>query len=168
MARRKLVWARKTFTFGMTAAADGESTDMLSQFRTDMGILANLPGVTVMRIRADVFAANGTAGATPFFVGIRPSTMKEIAEMGTDPAFALTSAPQNDALEDWMYWRAIYPNHGADAVSGLPNASTYEIDVRAMRKLDEPGQTLGLYVGKGLSTGTLAVLCTTSVLLALP
>lgn len=168
MSKRKLVWTRRTQNNALVAGASATWIDLLAEWRVIMGITANLPGCTVMRIRADIFAASLTAGAQPLWVGIRKATLREVTEAGADAAYALNSSAGREPNADWMYWRALYPNHGADATSGVPNAMTYEIDVRAMRKLDEAQETLVAVLSKELSTGGYTPYLSASVLLALP
>lgn len=169
MSKRKLVWARVTLAqIALTAAADAEAADFLTPFRSQMGILMNLPGTTISRVHVNVFAANLSAGGLPLFVGLKVATMREAAEAVADPAFALTTGPQGEPNADWMMWRALYPNLGQDPVTGVPNATVYDIDVRSMRRLDEAQETLVFYAQKPLSTGGYTVFVSASILLALP
>lgn len=169
MSRRKLVWARTGVqTIVLPAAASGLGYDPLAPFRIDMGILRNLPGTTVARVRISTFAGSLTSGTFPIWLGLRKATFNEVTEIGTDAAFALNNAPQRAETDDWMLWDAMYPNHGADVTTGLPNACTYEYDVKSMRKLDEAGETLLLMAGKETSVASVSVLTSISVLLMLP
>lgn len=169
MSKRKLIWARtNVVTLALPAAASAQCWDLLQNTRTGMGILLNLPGVTVMRTRLDVFAPTLSAGSFPYTVGVRTATIAEFTELNGDAVFRLNSAPNRDTTADWMLWKACYPNHGADATTGVPNASTYELDVRSMRKMDELSQTLLFMVGKETSTAGFSVSVSASVLLALP
>lgn len=168
MSKRKLVWTRRAQNNALLAAASATWIDLLAEFRVVMGITANLPGTTCMRIRADVFAASLTAGSAPLFCGIRVATLREMTEAGADAAYALNASAYREPDADWMFWRAFMPNHGADPVNGVPNAMTYEIDVRSMRKLEEAQQTLALVFSKETSTSGYVPIFAGSTLLALP
>lgn len=151
----------------MTAAADAEWTDCMAQFRAMMGITANLPGTTVSRVRLDFFAAS-VSNASPTYIGLQKVKLTDITDYQASAAQSLAAAPHSELHADWMLWRALYPNHGADPTTGLPNAATYEIDVRAMRRLDEAQETLALVVGKSTTVAGWSALVSCSVLLALP
>lgn len=166
--RRKLVWARTQFSTAYTAAAFANWFDVLSTFRTAMGINANLPGCTVARTRIDLFAANLATGAPPLTVGLKVLTLREMNEAVIDPAYALGTSPQTETNADWMLWRGLYPNHGSDPTTGVPNAMTYEFDVKSMRRLDEAGETLGWCGSKQTTTAGYTVFTSISCLLALP
>lgn len=167
-SRRKLIWVRcASQAIALTAANDAEAFDPIQQFRGDMGITRNLPGTTVTRSRISVFATGATAGAVPVWIGMRKTSFPEITQINSDPLYAIDVGPDRDETNDWMLWDAMYPNHGADATTGQPNAITYEYDVKSQRKLDEAGDTLGIFVSKPTSTGTLTVYVSTSILLML-
>lgn len=165
--RRKLIWARQTSSHAMTAAADAEWTDALGNFRSLMGINMNLPGTTVSRVRLDVAAAN-VGNFQPTYVGLQKVKISDVLNYVAVPAEGLTASPNREYHSDWMLWRVLFPNHGADPTSGLPNAQTYELDVRAMRRLDEAQETLGLVFSKETSVSGYTVQYAISVLLALP
>lgn len=168
MSKRKLVWARRVQNTALVAAASAAWVDLLAEFRVMMGITANIPGTTVSRVRMDCFSANLSAGGFPTTVGLRVMTIREFTEAQADPAYALNLSPLREPGADWMYWRALYPNHGADPTTGVPNALTYELDVRSMRRLDEAQETLAYCVSKEASTGGYTHFNSASVLLALP
>lgn len=151
----------------LTAAASASWTDLLGNFRTTMGILANLPGTTVSRVRLDVFVANAGTGL-PVYVGLQKVKISDVLNYVAVPAEALAASPAREMHSDWMLWRALYANHGSDPVTGVSNAATYELDVRAMRRLDEAQETLGMVFGKETSAGGFTVFVSSSVLLALP
>lgn len=171
-SRRKLVWARTaTSANALTAAAEGDVFDLLQQFRATMGLAAGVggpPGLTVVRCRLSFFAASLTAGAIPLFAGVRPISTTDFAEALAGGTEGLEVMPGRDQHADWMFWTAMYPNQGADATTGVPNALTYEYDVRSQRKLDEVGYTLGLFLGKETSTNGVTVNWSASVLVMLP
>lgn len=169
MARRRLTWVR-TLNIGqvLPAAASGAAVDLFNGYRADMGITRNLPGTTVARVRAAFFIAGLSAGTSPIWVGLRKSTIQETLEAQTDPVFGLNSAPNRAEGADWAFWSALYPNHGSDPTTGIPNAATYEFDVKAMRKLDEIDETYSFFAGKETSTAGVTVNATFSVLLMQP
>lgn len=174
MSRRRTVWARFVGSpFGLTAAAEGDVVDILTPFRVQMGLAAGPavggpPGITIVRIRMDVFSASLTGGAIPFWVGIRKINRVDLDEASVGGTEGLEVSPNRDPHADWMAYHVCYPNHGADPTTGVPNAHTSHVDVRAMRKIDEVGDTLGLFVGKELSVAAATVFISTSVLVMLP
>lgn len=169
MARRKLTWVRYTnLSQALVAAPAGAAFDILDGWRQDMGILRNLPGMTVARIRLNFFVGGMTSPGAPPTVAIRVANIKEVQEAQADSSYALNNGPINDETADWMFYNTLYPNHGSDPTTGLPNAATYEFDVKAMRKLDEPDQTLGLFTSKLTTTAGLTVNSAISALLMLP
>lgn len=163
--RRKLVWARLgNVTYALTSAADMDADSLLVNYALQAG--ATTMGVTVMRVRLSVFVNYKSAYSDPVYVGVRVANKEQLQELATTED--LDFAPQRDPYADWMWWQALYPNHGSDSTNGVPNAATYECDVRAMRRMEELGQDLGIFFGKETTTDTATVSWTSSVLLALP
>lgn len=171
-SRRKLVWARiATSSNALTAAAEGDCFDLLQQFRANMGIGAGFggpPGLTVARVRLSIFSASLTAGAIPLFTGIRVMNLVDFVEASAGGVEGLEVSPGRDINADWMHWAASYPNHGSDPTTGVPNALTYDFDIRAMRKVEEIGQTLVLCIGKETSVAGATLVWSCSTLLMLP
>ena len=137
--RRKLTWVRGNATF--TASTAG-SVDLLVSFRSLMGITANLPGSTAVRIHADV-QANYDPGATATQPVDGITDGIQVHEIGVPPPNPLVNL--ND---DWMYWRW-HPLSGSgenlNPVFTANNGGTvysWSIDNKSMRKLDEAQQTL--------------------------
>lgn len=169
MARRKLIWARgPAFTQAFGAPAAAFWFDPLSGFRVQMGVVRGPPGITIMRSRYSFFVANIGAGAYPIWTAARVIGIESLLEAQTDPVHALELSPQTDPHNDWMMYEPLYPNHGADPVTGVPNAATFDIDVKSMRKADELGETLGLVISKPASVAGFSVTWSSSVLVALP
>lgn len=181
MARRKLIWARMpraTTTLTRVNGSTGggiETQDLLSDFRSMMGLTAGPVGLTVMRIRmfiewrADPVNDSVSIQANGLYYGIKvmdyaDTVLQEATEV---PARGPMLAPH----DDWMCWGQV---NSKSAFLTSTNVNQYagwsEVDVRSMRKIDELGQTLGLQVQSTLPTAgaTPTVLTTTSVLLALP
>lgn len=133
--RRKFVWAHLLNDFG--AAAPTGSIDILTDFRTIMGITANLPGCTVVRIRGSVqmeFAAAGSFDHTSGFAhGIYVDTVTSVAAL-----------PLGLPNEDWMFWEWSPVSRGYDAIgpTNTDRILSVPIDARAMRKVEEVQQTL--------------------------
>lgn len=141
--------------------------DLLASFRLQYGINQGPPGLTIMRIRGILYAT-GVSGAPFLTWAVRVADISEVLNFAS-----LTTAQKNnlgpgsDQYADWMAWQTIMPNHGADPTTGVPNAGTYEVDVRSMRKLDELGQTL-VFVAQKIGSPTPTLFQSTNVLLALP
>lgn len=180
--RRKLVWARMapamTSLTGVNAAAGGavESQDLLTDFRTQMGITAGPVGLTVMRIRmhiswvSPILATEAAGTAIGVYYGIKVADLTDLTSQETTELPG--RGPQIDKHVDWMAWgRVPMKNVGYSAAGAVLNGAGWEeVDVRSMRKLDELGQTLGLWVQATNSAGTTVsgVTVSTSVLVALP
>lgn len=185
MARRKLIWARLApaiTSLNNTSAGIGgslESQDLLSDFRTEAGLLRGPVGCTVMRVRLSINAViQSTApnvlpsiNANGMYYGIRVFDQSELTVQETIEAPAV--GPQLDRHADWMAWGRV----PMKAFAGTPGVATstgiywVDVDVRSMRKMEELGQTLGLIVQttSAVVGGTIdQVVAATSVLLALP
>jgi len=164
--RRKRVWAR--FVDSNAALSELEyNFDLLSDFRTSAGINLNLPGITIGRVRIkiqvrldfSVSAGDATSGVT---CGIY--TQSQQATAGR-----LSSA--SDLVDDYLYW-SWHPfcEKSNSTISALTadGMFAFEVDSKAMRKMDEVGEGLFLNVQ---STGAVEIdtICVAgSVLLILP
>jgi len=164
--RRKRVWAR--FIDSNAALSELEYTfDMLSDFRTSAGINLNLPGVTIGRVRIriqvrfdfSVVAGDSASGVT---VGIYTQSQQSTAGR-------LSSA--SDLTDDYLYW-AWHPLalEGPTLVSSVTTDClvAFDIDSKAMRKMDEIGTGLFLNVQSTAATEIDGICVAGSVLLILP
>ena len=115
-------------------------------------------GVTITRVRGRAILTETTATPTNdfFTLGLvvedRNSTAAEIPK------------PMADDHVDWMAWIPL-ARSGPDGLTG--NFSSWEIDVKAQRRLDEVGQTLWLSMDAAV-TSTWSLTIVLSVLLKLP
>ena len=105
-------------------------------YKTKMGATAMEPGVTIGGIRLTLYmdpsAAHTALGDfASFFVGciVGPDTL--------DPD---DISPLSNAFLDWEYYEVFYEHFGATA----EHRYSYQRQVRAMRKIDEIGNTLWL------------------------
>lgn len=170
--RRKLIWVRASQTgLAVPGTTPGPNTpqvlDALSEFRTTMGLTANLPGCTIMRIRGIVIALPGDTTV--------PSTMRLGAKIdnqaegtgGAEPG----EGPVTSNLDDWfMYEPFAYQGAAGDTranFAGQVPALTRMIDVRAKRRLDEVQRTL-LIVAQAGHAPTWTLTFHFSILVALP
>lgn len=182
MARRKLIWTRMApaiTSLNPVGVASGnmvESQDLLQTFRNEAGITRGPVGLTVMRIRmlitADLSTNNSLANiraSAGLYYGIRVCDFSQLA--AEEAVEAPNFGPQLDPHADWMTWGRV-PMKALTQVDASNQTGLFweEVDVRAMRKMEELGQTLGLYIQT--TTGAAAVvsnvLASTSVLVALP
>lgn len=160
-ARRKLVWIHGLDT-DLTTTTDG-AIDILADFRTVMGITANLPGVTIARIRGAVqYVYDPAVAATSLsgtFVGI------VVNEIGL-----ASPRPLTNPNADWMYREWLpdaQPGQVIDPAAGAA-MSSWLFDVKSMRKLQEVNQTL-VFTWQRTSTPNLDELTVqTSTLVMLP
>lgn len=173
--RRKLIWAR--MVPAITSVANNaagtqynESQDLLQTFRTQAGITAGPVGLTVVRMRFHV-AANAwpNANVVQAVLGVRVMDTTEALAAETD---ATPYSPTSDPHADWMCFEPF----GTESIGNVGiggGVVDHHVDVRAMRKLDELGQTLVAIVSTvppvaGAPANVFAVSVTSSVLLALP
>lgn len=134
-ARRKLVWVHSLDTDLATTTSG--FFDCLTDFRTIMGVTANLPGATIARIRATVQLIYDPAVAATSISGTMFGFI--VGTIGTAPPGPVASPNQ-----DWMYrkWFSdALPFQTIDPAAGAA-MSSFEIDVKSMRKLEEVQQTL--------------------------
>lgn len=184
MARRKLIWSRVPFAVtsleGVAAGTGGaiEVQDLLGPYRAEAGITRGPVGLTVMRIRMSLgfdVTSTDAAGTVAqiraiggIYYGIR---VYDFAELAAEEAAGIVArGPMIEPHLDWMTWGRVPVRYATVPVAASTTIiGNVDVDVRAMRKIDELGQTLGLVVqttsgGAGVS----AIGCATSTLLALP
>lgn len=162
--RRKSIWVRfNSGSIALGAANNAVNLDLLGNYKTAFGTPP--VGATVGRIRFDINVSLTTA-ADPVFIGVRVADFNDQVQLDTD-AEEVATGPVANPSSDWLYWRCLFPNHGADAVTGVANTATYELDMRAMRRLDEPGMSVFCCLAKSLAT-TPTVAFAASTLLLLP
>ena len=136
----------------------GDAVDLLTQFRSAAEYGAQPMGVTITRVRGRVILSETTTVKTNdgFVWGLvvedRNSTAAEVPK------------PLADDHVDWMAWTPL-ARSGPDGLTG--EFSSWEIDVKAQRKLDEVGQTLWLSMDTAV-TSTWSATFFLSVLLKLP
>lgn len=180
--RRKLVWARMapaiTSLSQINASVGGaiESQDLLTDFRTLMGIGAGPPGITIMRIRMHIsyltsssIADQLTSGLGVYY-GIKVCDLTDLVSQETTEL--PSRGPQIDKHADWMAWGRVPVKNTTSTSAGAVTfiGGWEDVDVRSMRKIDELGQTLGLWVQATNSAGgaNSGYQVSTSVLVALP
>lgn len=183
MARRKLIWSRMAPAATILTRINGgnggavESQDLLQSYRTEAGITRGPVGLTVMRIRMQLQFFGDTVndvvsyatGIGGLYYGIKVTDFADI--LSQEAAELPARGPQLDPHADWMAWGVCPMKALSTQVSPAIVAIGYcDVDVRAMRKIDELGQTLGLWLqGTQPTVGAaVQVRATTSVLLALP
>ena len=112
--------------------------DLLGDFRTMMGINANLPGTTVVRVRGALqFNLTAAPGATSgVLLGARVSSIE-----GLGPASPL---PSSSPSEDWMMfdWAPLSMGWAGGSIVGTDTFS-YALDIKSKRRLDEAQETIG-------------------------
>jgi len=163
--RRKRVWAR--FVDSNAALSELEYTaDLLSDLRTTAGITINMPGVTIGRIRFKIqirldFSVTAASATSGVVVGVY--TQSQQATGGR-----LSAA--SDLVDDYLYWSwhpvgMMSPVAGALATDQI---YAFEVDSKAMRKMDEFGTGLFMNVNATGSTEIDEIMVVGSVLLILP
>lgn len=163
--RRKRVWAR--FLDSNAALSELEYTaDLLSDLRTTAGITINMPGVTIGRIRFKIqirldFSVTAASATSGVVVGVY--TQSQQATGGR-----LSAA--SDLVDDYLYWSWHPVGMMAPVAGALATDQIYafEVDSKAMRKMDEFGTGLFLNVNATGSTEIDEIMVVGSVLLILP
>ena len=137
--------------------------DLLGDFRTMMGINANLPGTTVVRVRGALqFNLTAAPGATSgVLLGARVSSIE-----GLGPASPL---PSSSPSEDWMMfdWAPLSMGWAGGSIVGTDTFS-YALDIKSKRRLDEAQETIGLWAEATRDADTFSLYGWVSVLVALP
>jgi len=130
-----MVWARD---FNLTTNTAGFVIDVLKGFQNELGIIKNLPGITVTRVvgTLDCRVVSVDDAFTRLVWGIHVAEENNPATVGQNPL----SSPEID----WMFVRQEAVVQVADA--GTPvvkrRVAHYDLDLHSQRKLDEIGSTL--------------------------
>ena len=136
--------------------------DLLGDFRTMMGINANLPGTTVVRVRGRAVQPDGrTRCDVRVLLGARVSSIE-----GLGPASPL---PSSSPSEDWMMfdWAPLSMGWAGGSIAGTDTFS-YALDIKSKRRLDEAQETIGLWAEATRDADTFSLYGWVSVLVALP
>lgn len=133
--RRRFTWARTTESSG--ALAPTAALDLLADYRTAIGLTANLPGTTVVRIRADIQVQYEPTTEFDFTSGI-------IHGIYVDTLGSTAAIPAAFPGEDWLWWEFWPVSRGFDAVGATNTDRIFstQIDTKSSRKLEEIQQTL--------------------------
>lgn len=168
--RRKLVWARNTVMTGVfTATNRTYAFNLLAPFWAQMGILAGPPGITIMRTRIQASSNFVVIGQEPI-IATRVQDQNEFNDALGVPAQLFTMNPWADPHADWSSFESMKANYTGPAVDPGSFNSAKDIDIRAMRKVDELGELYMMVVGVPATyVGTATNFSiTASVLVALP
>jgi len=152
------VWGRIGSTLTIAGTTPVQE-DLLGILKVQLG--AGVLGSTVSRVRLTMGAAR-TAGSTVtanFFVGVK---------VGDSLVEAVDQDPSTATGLDWMFWRKCFmaEDNAGGALASL-HANAWEFDIKAMRKMQEVGQTLWLVLGNA-DADSFTVQYGASVLLLLP
>ena len=158
--KRKMVWARDFAQVGNTA---GTVIDLLAGFQNELGIIRNLPGLTITRIVGthDLRVVTADDAFTRWEWGL------VVAEETNQPG--VVNNPLTDPDMDWMFVRqeAVVQVQDAGTPVVKRRAAHYDIDLKSQRKLDEIGSTL-FYVGDNPDGDNFDVIFQFNILLKLP
>ena len=148
--RRKLVWATLDQSIAM-GAQQVKIVDLLSQL--ELAGVSKL-GVTVMRVHGRLLFPTGVTQKWEVAIGVNPMTT-----VGTQ-----LPNPNGDNDIDWMIFdRPMQTFSGATVDAD----TSYTVDLKSRRKVDEMGQTLTLNLwASAISAGTVEAFFRT--LVALP
>lgn len=136
-----MVWARQSINEA-SIGATGAYVDLLELFRGTMGITANLPGITIMRVRGDLqfqHGGNPLITTTGMVVGVKKD------QIGADPVPAQGS-PIDFPHDDWMFHQFVPVANGTTQAGSAAPLLQYSLslDVKSKRRLDEPQESLWL------------------------
>jgi hypothetical protein len=141
----------------MSVATSGND-DLLLPWRTKMGITANLPDMTVVRIRGVVNVEQSSASLLDVTSGVQCGIL---VLPSTIPA-AQIPKPLTDPWNDWLYWKLHSPFLQTATGKSASLAAAWdwaiELDTKAMRKLQNIDDTIFFcYEGQGAQTYTVRV-----------
>jgi len=133
--RRRFTWARSTDDSG--ALAPTGAVDLLADYRTTLGLLANLPGTTVTRVWANIQVEYEPTTVFNYLSGI-------IHGVYVDTLGSTAAIPAAFPGEDWLWWEYWPVSRGYDAIGGTNTDRIFstQINTRSSRKLEEVQQTL--------------------------
>jgi hypothetical protein len=133
-----------------------------------MGILRNLPDMTIVRMRGIITFAEASGLALTYQTTFVPGLI--VAPLGTTPTTALPD-PVNTLDSSWMYWEGLTPfinnSGGASAALGSDFITSRIIDVKSQRKLQNIDDTLW-FVFNGSPGTTWKVRCSLAIGVKLP
>jgi len=139
--RRKLIWARQQQIVQDIGA--GAAVDLLASYRALGG---DTLGCSIARVRIDIqyeFGAVSDEGDFTTFGVIVDQLQADLTEV---PRPGEGSEPH----ADWMYWRThMATGSGVLLTDGTPGGqvqTSFEVDIRAQRKMEELQETLYLVV----------------------
>jgi hypothetical protein len=159
--RRSRVWARRRIQVDPAPNA-GTALDLLVDWKTEMAIAANFPGITVGGVLLDLAFTQTNARAS--------SDDGVLLGMGVFAESTSTEVDRPDAARhaDWMWYQWI-PAPGAAAGASFSTFSSAggPIRIRSRRKMQELDQRLWLVV-QGIGLTTIDVTVSSSVLLLMP
>ncbi len=159
-ARRRRIWARESISFlDLPAVGTPAFTSLTADYRTDRGIAKLDPGTTLGGIRGSFTVgpattpAAGTLDSLLVAIGVFPDTVDNV---DIDPALLHL---------DWLYYNRIAWGPFGNGALSFP--MRFELEVRAMRKLDEIGNDIFMSAAAS-AAGTVDIVVQTSSLLLLP
>jgi len=132
--RRKLVWTSQTITVTMASGAFSPGVDLLQEIEVAG---ASKLGATVMRTHLSALVGWGAppiGNGAFMWLGLKITTAAELATGINIPT------AQN---LDWLLVRQLLATYSANVIDGY---TPLEIDNRSKRKVEEMGQTYGLFL----------------------
>lgn len=158
-----MTWVRSDLA--APAGTFSQANDLLADWRATMGLTANLPGLTVVRVRGALqWVDNGGPNASSgHLIGVKVGDM-------SNPPDPVTGFPSVARHEDWMAfdWQPFAMPWAGGSSDATVDISAYALDVKSKRRLDEPQQTLYLAWEATRDATTSEFYGWVSVLLALP
>lgn len=158
--RRRKIWAAAQETFA--SSTDG-AVDLLTDYRTDRGVLQADPGMTIMRVvgRIQVQKATGTLTS-------QDGVLYGLVVDSSTRAVANVSRPGTSEHDDWMMWQWLPVAYGENvSPTDTDLITSYDVDVKARRRLEEVNDTLWFsWAITGLNNAAVSI--TVRVLLLLP
>ena len=158
---RQTIWARET-SLTVVPTPAGIAVDLLADFRLELGVTANPPGVTVGGVIMDFTVSNPRALAEPT-AGVQVGLL--VTSEGTQ---ASVERPITNAHADWMWIQELNSGGtGANTVASTFDTGSGPYRVRSKRRMDEIGMNFWM-VFENTGADLFTVRSNVSTLLIMP
>lgn len=135
--RRKRIWAREQFS--LASSATGTAVDLLTDFRAELGVTANPPGLTIAGVLLDFVVTRVSAEAAPgdhSAIGLLVSNEETPADV---------QGPLTEPHVDWFWYQVLTaPGDALGASIGTFQAAGGAVRAKSGRKMEEIGMRLYL------------------------
>jgi len=161
--RRKRSWAREIHSQILTSGTP-VIQDMLADWKTRVGVNTMVPGATLGGFKGSLDFIGSTASGA----GLLDKTLRVgllVANENIEAVDVDWAADTTARHQDWLYLNQQFWNQAA-ASPGFTNR--FDINTRVMRKIEEVGETLWLFMVATATTGDVSMAIQLSSLIILP